>query len=109
MERHQLRRVLPRQLTDWEGRYMIEGEPDAPWRACRVVDISSAGAGMELLGVTADEAEGRHLLVAVHLRAAVKNTGPRRDGTLRVGTQFVDLTEPAASYIASLTRLGAYW
>jgi hypothetical protein len=51
MERHQLRRVLPRHLTDWGGRYMIEGDPDARWRDCRVLDISSAGAGIELLGL----------------------------------------------------------
>jgi hypothetical protein len=109
MQRHQLRRVLPRQLTDWGGRYLIEGDSDTRWRHCRVVDISSAGAGIKLLGATADEAQDRHILVTVHFRAAVKNTGPCRDGALRVGAQFVDLTEPASAYIESLARLEAYW
>ncbi len=45
----QLRRLLPRHFTDWRGRYLIEGDPCERWRDCRIVDMSSAGAGLELL------------------------------------------------------------
>ncbi len=50
-----LRRLLPRQFTDWNGRYRIEGDPDGVWRPCRVVDVSTLGAGLELYGTSPDE------------------------------------------------------
>jgi hypothetical protein len=107
--KHQLRRILPRQSTDWRGMALIEGDPDARWRDCRVIDVSSAGAGLELLQTTPQEAEGQNLILAVHLRAAVKNTGPIRGPILRVGTQFVDLSASETAYLASLAKVDAHW
>jgi len=106
---HQLRRLVPRQLIDWRGKYMIEGDPSERWRDCRIIDVSSAGAGIELLDTTAEETEGRHIVLAVHLRAAVKNAGPTRGQILRVGTQFVDLTPTECAYLASLASVDAHW
>lgn len=40
---HQLRRIVPRQFTDWRGKYMIEGDPYERWPDCRLIDFSSAG------------------------------------------------------------------
>ncbi len=106
---HQMRRFLPRQFTDWRGKYMIEGDPDERWRDCRVIDVSSAGAGLELLDTTPEETEGRHIILAVHLRAAVRNAGPARGQILRVGAQFVDLTSAETAYLASLAEVDAHW
>ena len=106
---HQMRRFLPRQFTDWRGKYMFEGDPDERWRDCRVIDVSSAGAGLELLDTTPEETDGRHIILAVHLRVAVKNAGPARGQILRVGTQFVDLTDAESAYLASLAEVDAHW
>ena len=43
------RRLLPRQFTNWHGKYPFEEESEPRWRNCRVLDVSSAGAGLELL------------------------------------------------------------
>ena len=50
---HQLRRFVPRQFADWDGSYLVATDPERRFRDCRVVDISSAGAGIELLDVPA--------------------------------------------------------
>jgi hypothetical protein len=88
---------------------VIEEDPDQLWRECRVIDVSSAGAGLELLGATPEQTEGRHIILAVHLRAQVRNTGPARGQILRVGTQFVDLTMAEMEYLASLAEMDAHW
>jgi hypothetical protein len=106
---HQMRRLVPRQVTNWRGKYMIEGEPDERWRDCRVIDVSSAGAGIELLDATPEKTEGRQIILAVHLRATVRNSGPARGEILRVGTQFVDLSAAEFAYLASLAEVNAYW
>ena len=106
---HQRRRLVPRQVTSWRGKYMIEGDPEERWRDCRVVDVSSAGAGVELLDATAEETEGRQIILAVHLRASVRNTGPKRGEILRVGTHFVDLSAAECAYLASLAEVDAHW
>ena len=104
----QLRRIVPRQFTDWRGRYMLEDDPLERWRECRVVDISSAGAGLVLNDTSQEEAEGRHIIVAVQLRATVRNLSEAKTG-LRVGTQFVDLSPAETEYLQSLTRAGGLW
>jgi len=107
--KHQLRRILPRQSTDWRGKCLIEGDPEGRWRDCRVIDVSSAGAGLELLETTPEETEGQNLFLAVHVRATVKNTGPARGPILRVGTQFVDLGPSEIAYLSSLAEVDAHW
>jgi len=106
---HQLRRFLPRQFADWSGNYLIEDDHERRWRDCRVIDISSAGAGMELVDAPCEAAEGSHILIAVHLRGEIRHTGPPRGDRLRIGTQFVDLTEAQRNYVASFTDVEARW
>lgn len=106
----ELRRSIPRQVTDWRGKYMIEGDVEEHWRDCRVLDISSAGAGLELLETTAEETEGRNIVLAVHLKATVRNaTNGNAGDRVRVGAQFVDLSTPELDYIKSLATVGARW
>ena len=93
---HQMRRLVPRQVTSWRGKYMIEGDPEQRWRDCRIVDVSSAGAGVELLDTTAEEAEGCQIILAVHLRASVKNTGPERGRSSEWGRNSLISARPNA-------------
>ncbi len=91
---HELRRVVPRQPVDWKGFYALEGDQSGYWRECRFVDISPAGAGLVLL--------------AVQLRAEVKNI-TEEAGVLRAGTQFVGLSSSEQEYLLSMARIGTRW
>ena len=104
----ELRRVVPRQPVDWRGFYALEGDQGGRWRECRFVDISPAGAGLILSGTTPEEAEGRHVLLAVQLRAEVRNL-TEAHGEIRAGTQFVGLSDSEQEYLLSMARLGIRW
>jgi len=104
-----LRRLLPRQFADWHGRYRIEDDPEQRWRPCRVVDVTSLGAGLELFDTTEEEMDGRSIVLSVDLRGEVRHAvAGRRDG-VRVGIQFEDLTEAETAYVRSLGTLEAHW
>jgi PilZ domain-containing protein len=105
---HQLRRLVPRQRTDWRGLYKLEGDLRERWRECLFVDVSSTGAGLVLKDVTREEAEGRHIHLAIQLQAVVKNLTEDRAG-LRAGTQFVGLSDVEQEYLLSLARSGGRW
>lgn len=105
----QLRRFLPRQFADWEGTYLVEEDADRRWRACRVVDISSAGAGIHVVGACPEVAAGNHLLLRVHLRAEIRHAAPGGAEGVRIGAQFVDLTDAERTYLASVSKLDARW
>jgi len=105
----QLRRALPRQFADWGGTYIIESDPDMQWRDCRVIDISSMGAGFELLDAPRQATEGERIFVAVHLRGEIRNARPTHQGRLRVGTQFVDIADEDRVSLRSLTGLDVCW
>ena len=104
-----LRRLLPRQFTDWHGRYMIEGDPDEFWRPCRVVDVSTLGAGLELFDTTPDEMAEQRIILSVDLRGEVKHAMAASPDGIRVGIQFEDLSANERAYIRSLVRLQALW
>jgi hypothetical protein len=104
-----LRRLLPRQFTDWHGRYMIEDDPDERWRPCRVVDVSTLGAGLELFDTTPDEMAGRSIVLSVDLKGEVRHAVATRTDGIKVGIQFEDLTDTESDYVKSLVRLQALW
>jgi len=106
---HELRRFLPRQFADWSGSYLVDSDPDLRWRDCRVIDISSAGAGIELVDAPPEMAVGHRIVVAVHLQGEIRNTTPKTKGLLRVGTQFVNLTHAERSYLESQEGLAVHW
>ncbi|MGH9018008.1 MAG: PilZ domain-containing protein, partial [Acidimicrobiales bacterium] len=106
---HQLRRLLPRQRADWKGRFLVESDPERHWHDCRIIDISSAGAGLELIGTAPEETDGQYILLTINLRARVRNARPWKGGRLRVGTEFIDLSEEESTYLASLRDLQAHW
>lgn len=105
----QLRRSLPRQFANWGGSYVIESEPEMRWRDCRVIDISSLGAGFELLDAPPQAAEGQRIFVAVHLRGEIRNARRADESRIRVGTQFVDIADEDRVSLRSLTGLDVRW
>jgi hypothetical protein len=105
----ELRRLLPRQLTDWRGKCLFEDESDQRWRDCRVLDVSSAGAAVELLDMRPGQVVGTRMLLAVHLRGELRHAQGTDAGRLRAGIQFVDLSESERHYLESLAELQATW
>jgi len=105
----ELRRLLPRQFADWTAKYAFEGGPDEEWHDCTVVDISSAGAGLQIPEVNIEGAVGRQIILAVHLRGQLRNAAPGRDDGVRAGVQFLGLTRAEHEYLDSLAVLQAKW
>ncbi|HVC69538.1 MAG TPA: PilZ domain-containing protein [Acidimicrobiales bacterium] len=104
-----LKRLLPRKFIGWQGKYMIEDDPDAGWRDCRVIDVSKFGAGLELTDASADETLGRNIILADNLRGEVRHSVAAKSEGVRVGIEFVDLTEAEQTYLSSLVTLQAAW
>ena len=71
--------------------------------------MSSAGAGLELLDATAEEAFGQRIVLAVHLRGDIRNSRTGENGGVRAGIQFLDLTEAERTYLDALGQLHAVW
>ncbi len=106
---HELKRFVPRQFADWNGTYLVHSDPAERWRGCRVIDISSAGAGIELLDAPPDVAVGERIFVTVHLQGEIRNSTLTKEGVVRVGTQFINLTGAERSYLESQERLAVHW
>ena len=109
MERIRIRRRLPRQFTDWRGRCLIEGNPDAHWQDCHVIDISSAGAGLALLDAGTTEAVGDRIIIEIQLVGELRSRVPDKDNRSRLGIEFVDLSDSERRYLDSLAELQAVW
>lgn len=105
----QQRRLLPRQYANWPGRFAIEGQPDGVWHNCRVIDMSSGGAGLDLFSVAPDDIDGRNIMLAVHLRGQIRHCTTTTDERVRVGIQFLDLGANQRRYMRSLEAVGAVW
>jgi hypothetical protein len=88
---------------------MFEDDPEQRWRDRRVLDVSSAGAGLAIADTDMDEPVGTRIIVAIHLRGEPRNVGSARDEGLRLGIKFVDLTEEEQAYLESLRELQAAW
>jgi c-di-GMP-binding flagellar brake protein YcgR len=94
------RRRARRERAGWLGRYASVTRPDGDWSCCRVLDVSTGGAGLELLGVTARIGEQlvvdvklvRSAMACVTLLGEVCHVVPTPGG-VRVGVRFVDVGE----------------
>ena len=104
----QLQRLVPRQFTDWPGRYLLEGAPSDAWRDCRVTDVSLAGAGLVLSGAAVEDTEDKGLVLAVELESVVRHARRAKAG-VAAGVQFVNLSEAEKEYLRELKQLGARW
>ena len=88
---------------------MLEGDPNESWRECKVIDISTAGAGLELLDSVAQELDGHRNILTVQLAGEIRNSGPGRHNGIRAGVQFADLSESERCYLDSIVELKAVW
>ena len=108
MANEQLRRMVPRQPVDWIGSYRFDSVSDEPWRNCRIIDLSPAGAGLELFEATPGERLDGLLTVTMELHGKSLYALPDEENrTARVGVQFPSLSEAAAEYIRSFD--GTRW
>ncbi len=105
----QIRRLLPRQFADWQAKCMFGDDPEERWHDCRVVDVSSAGAGLDLPETQPEDIVGSSVIVVIQLRGELRNSRPGRGQGVRMGIQFVNLTESERSYLSSLEELKAVW
>jgi hypothetical protein len=100
------RRRAERVTGLWYGRYKFRRF--GPWVDCRVSDVSTTGAAVEVDGPLPDGA----ILLEIRsvgsvsdrarVRGEVRNHRARREGGWRVGVEFVDPPIPA---VASLLRM----
>lgn len=92
------RRRQRRRSVDWAGRFWFNDDPGAEMGACRVIDVSELGAGVELFGEMPLDLIGRLLAVRVpgpaggsmgfHIAGIVRHVAPGRSGGVRLGIEF---------------------
>jgi hypothetical protein len=96
------------------GSCHLEGEPSHLWQDCGVFDFSTLGVGMDFRHPGASDLVGRRITVClpvggsidITFTGAVRNLKAGPDGILRVGIEFVDLSEEEL-YMVDLLELGA--
>ena len=102
----ELRRKVPRQPAEWYGTYEYDFDTFGAPRRCRVLDISAAGAGLQLLDTSLEETMDRLVIVSLELQGDMRNAVPWEDNSVRVGIEFPELAGNAAFYVKSLRNSG---
>jgi len=106
------RRRLHRQPAGWAASYQLAGEPPAGWGDCRVVDISMLGLGIVLDHPNPADLSGRRIsvnlpgdgrCVNVRLDGEIKNASMTMSRDIRVGIEFVGLSETEQAITAVLS------
>jgi hypothetical protein len=112
----QFRRRVPRQIAGWVVHFGIDGDPVDKPRECRVLDISEFGVGILLRHPRDSELIGRHVSletpkhgasVNIRLEGEVTNAVRAGGGSVRVGIEFVGLTELEQSVVKDLGVLSS--
>jgi hypothetical protein len=104
-----------RQAADWPGRYRFEEDPDVGDGRCRLVDVSRVGAGVEVFGdtpinpighrVTVDVREPGDATIGVRLTGTVRNITLGHSGGVRIGVQFVEVSELGRAILDALEQV----
>ena len=93
-------------------RISLAGEPDGAWRDCRVVDISMLGLGITFDHPDPSELSGRLIsvnlpgdgsCVNVRLEGEIKNATVTMSRDIRVGIEFIRLSETEQAITAVLS------
>ena len=113
------RRRVPRQEAGWIGKCIVDDDPEAAWFECRVIDVSIIGAGVEVFGIQHHSLVGRRLAVevgapsgasvSVRFVGEIKNAGTVPQGGLRIGMEFVGLSESERSILNMLEQMQVGW
>jgi hypothetical protein len=112
------RRRLPRHSAGWPGCYVFN-DPTVEVGTCRVIDISRMGAGIEVFGDTPLDPIGQYLSVdvacptggsvGIHLEGEVRNVALGETGGVRVGLEFIGISEADQAILTSLERMQVAW
>jgi PilZ domain len=106
------RRRLHRQPAGWAASYQLAGEHAAGWSDCRVVDISMLGLGITFDHPDPSELTGRLIsvnlpgdggCVNVRLEGQIKNASVTMTRDIRVGIEFICLSETEQAITAVLS------
>ena len=108
------RRRVERKTAFSLSRCHIEDEPSDPWRECAIFDVSTLGVGIDLCRPDAAELLSRRVTVLVELGPSfditvageVRNAESVSDDIVRVGIEFVGLTETERAIVDILERRG---
>ena len=105
-------RRAPRQEADWIGWCSFPDVSNDEQTECRVVDISPLGLGIVLCGRPhVSDFVGRSIAVEtpivgmaanIRLEGEVKNAALGRDGSVRLGIEFLGLTDLEQSIVKAL-------
>jgi len=107
----EFRRRVPRQTAGWVGYCHVEGEPASQLRECRILDISEFGVGISMRLPRRSKLVGRHVSVEtptfgasvnVRLEGTVRNVVTSETDSVRLGIEFVGLTEVELSLVKAL-------
>lgn len=108
------RRRRPRHAAvHWQGRYRFGGAPG--WRSCELVDVSATGAGFQAFMLATDVAPMAQVELELvdrsdsepdplRLHGRVAHLARSNAGHVRVGIEFVDLTDLEGRLVAMLFR-----
>jgi PilZ domain len=109
------RRRVSRQPAGWAGMCRIDGESVVRWHDCRVIDISILGLGITFHHQRPSELVGRVLhvevpavgdSVKVRFEGKIRNAAQTNpEGTVRVGVEFVGLSEAEQALTAYLSAM----
>ncbi len=108
------RRRAERQSAVWMGSCRVEGESTHQWRDCGVFDFSTLGVGMDFRHPAPSELAGRRISMRLPVgdsmdltvTGEVRNVKPGPDGIVRLGVEFLGLSE-AELYIVDLLEIGS--
>lgn len=105
------RRRVPRHAAGWAGSCHIDGEPADEQRECRVLDISDLGLAILLQHPEGAQLVGRRISVesptagasvSIRLEGDVRYGIPVGDDGVRLGIEFVGLTELEQTVVKAL-------
>jgi hypothetical protein len=108
------RRRAPRQPVGLAGFCFIEGESIARWRDCEVIDVSVLGLGLTLHHPEPWELVGRRITVdvataddsvTIRLDGDIRNAAPTLEGEVRIGVEFVGVTDGDRAVTALLNEM----
>lgn len=108
------RRRVPRQPACLAGFCYIEGDSATRWRDCEVIDISVLGLGVTLQHPQPWELVGRRITVdaatvdecvTIRLEGEIRNAAPTLEGDVRIGVEFVGLSEGDHAVTALLNEM----
>jgi PilZ domain-containing protein len=105
------RRRTQRQPTAWAGFCHIDGESPTTWRDCEVVDVSRHGLGITFHHPRPWELVHRRIFVdvsaigeavTIRLEGVVRDAAFTLEGDIRVGIEFIGLSQTEMAITAVL-------